>query len=281
MITESIRRRVFGRTVEPGSLSLWGLGQAGVVIGGQDAVIAIDPYLSDSVDQVTGGAMKRRFPPPVQPHELANLDYVLVTHDHMDHFDAHTLEPLLKASPNTQLIMTGWCRDAARDIGLADERTIIPAALTPITLPGTSIRLTAVPAAHETLEYDEAKGHRWLGYLLEWNGVVVYHAGDCVIYDGYLDTLRGLPTPDVAFVPINGRDTLRRMEKDIAGNFLPAEAAQIAARLGWGVVVPLHNDLYPANSLPWTEWARALEDFAPMQREKRLQPGELYVVVKE
>jgi L-ascorbate metabolism protein UlaG (beta-lactamase superfamily) len=275
MLTQVQRIRVMEN-----SLAFWGLGQEGVIIKGTDAVIAIDPYLSDQVDQVTSGAMKRNYPPPIQPHELTNLDYVLVTHEHIDHFDAMTLEPLMKAAPQTRLVMPEWCREETRKIGISDERIIIPETLKPFTLPGTSLRLTAIPAAHETIEHDPVKGHRWIGYLIEWNGVTVYHAGDTVIYDGYLDTMRTLPTPDIAMIPINGRDTLRLTEHGLIGNFMPAEAAQVAVKLGWGMVVPLHNDMYPLNSLPWTQWTRALEDFAPMLREKRLQPGELYYYVK-
>lgn len=262
------------------SLAIWGLGQAGVIIKGPDAVIAIDPYLSAHVDDVTNGDMKRNFPPPVAPQDLTNLDYVLVTHEHMDHLDTRTLEPLLKASPGAKVVMPGWCREPIAEIGIDAARAIVPEALQPMTLPNTSIRLTAVPAAHEEIEFDPVKGHRWLGYLIEWNGVTIYHAGDNVPYDGYIETLRVLPTPDVAMLPINGRDYFRLTDRDIQGNFHPHEAVQLSARLGWDVLIPLHNDMYPRNSVPWEYWTRAIDDFAPQQRFKRVQPGELYYYVR-
>lgn len=44
-----------------------------------------------------------------------------------------------------------------------------------------------------------------MGFVIEYNGVTVYHAGDTVIYEGLIETLSAW-TIDVAFVPINGGD---------------------------------------------------------------------------
>ncbi|TVY07495.1 hypothetical protein [Paenibacillus cremeus] len=38
------------------------------------------------------------------------------------------------------------------------------------------IRIKPIPAAHELLDYDPARRHRFIGYLLELNGVKLYHA---------------------------------------------------------------------------------------------------------
>ena len=276
---DSLTQQIDRTQVIDNSLAIWGLGQASVIIKGRDAVIAIDPYLSAHVDDVSNGDMKRNFPPPVAPQDLTNLDYVLITHEHMDHLDTRTLEPLLQASPGAKGVMPGWCREPIAEIGIDESRTIVPQALQPMTLPKTSIRLTAIPAAHEQIEVDPVKGHRWFGYLIEWNGVAVYHSGDNVPYDGYLEALQAQPKPDVAMLPINGRDYFRR-SRDIAGNFHPHEAVQLGARLGWELLIPLHNDMYPQNSVPWEYWSRAIDDFAPRQRYKRLQPGEMLYYVK-
>ncbi len=124
----------------PGSLALWGLGQSGVIIKGPGAVIYVDPYLSNSASS------PRSFPPPIQPDEITNADYILCTHEHIDHFDPQTLVPALKASPNAKLVIPGWCVDLAQAAGIDRDRLIV--AREPLTLPGTSLRLTPVPSAH-------------------------------------------------------------------------------------------------------------------------------------
>lgn len=266
--------------VIPNSLALWGLAQMGLVVKGPDALIAFDPYLSDSVRDLTqeqfGGLMSRAFPPPLQPGDLA-ADFYLITHEHPDHLDG----PTLAAAPaDAQFIASGWCVDALTGLGIRRERIIVPDALTPVTLPGTSLRLTAIPAAHYDKEHDEQKGYRWLGYLVEWNGVVLYHAGDTVLYPGYIEMMRDLPTPDVALLPVNGRDYFRESVLNLTGTLLPAEAALLARELGWGVLIPGHNDLFTVNTIPNAQIVDALERLAPRQAFKFLQPGELYYFVK-
>ena len=232
------------------SLAIWGFGQMGVAIKTPDAGLYIDLCLSDVVRDQLGDFWTRGYPPPAT------------------------------ASPNAKFVAPGWCTDLFHEAGVSAERIILPQALVPFTLPGTDVTVTAVPSAHYEKEYDEQKGYRWLGYLIESNGVRFYHAGDTIIYDDYIDTLRQLPQPDVVMLPVNGRDYYRETEANAAGNLLPVEAARLARDLGWDVLIPGHNDLYPQNTIPFREIVSALETVAPRQKYKYLQPGELYYYVK-
>jgi L-ascorbate 6-phosphate lactonase len=265
----------------PNSLAIWGLGQIGVAIKGPDACIFIDPCLSDVVREQFGDWWQRAYDPPILPEEIDNASYYLITHEHLDHLDPLTVGPAAKASPNAKFIATGWSLDILADLDVESERIIVPPALEPIELLGTSITLTAVPSAHYEKEFDDEKGYRYFGYLIEWNGVTFYHAGDTIIYPGYIDTLKGLPTPDVALLPVNGRDYYRETDAGAVGNLLPVEAARLARDLGWDVLIPGHNDLYPNNAIPQSEILHGLERVAPRQKFKMLQPGELYYYVKQ
>ena len=264
----------------PNSLAIWGFGQMGVAIKTPDAVLYIDLCLSDVVREQLGDFWTRGYPPPVMPEQIDNADFYFISHEHMDHFDPLTVRPVATASPNAKFVAPGWCTDLFHEAGVSAERIILPQALVPFTLPGTDVTVTAVPSAHYEKEYDEQKGYRWLGYLIESNGVRFYHAGDTIIYDDYIDTLKQLPQPDVVMLPVNGRDYYRETEANAAGNLLPVEAARLARDLGWDVLIPGHNDLYPKNTIPFREIVNALETVAPRQKYKYLQPGELYYYVK-
>lgn len=264
----------------PNSLAIWGMGQMGVAIKGPEGVIYIDPCFSDYVQEVAGPFWERGYPPPILPQQMTNVLYYLASHEHGDHLDPLTAGPAAKASPQAKFVAPGWCLEMLAELDVERERVIVPPALEPITLPGTTLRLTAVPSAHYAKEHDPVKGYRWLGYIIEWNGVTFYHAGDTIIYPGYIDLLRRLPTPDVAILPINGRDYYRETERGAIGNLLPAEAARLASDLQWDVLIIGHNDLYPNNAIPFGEIATALERIAPRQKHKVLQPGELYYYVK-
>jgi L-ascorbate 6-phosphate lactonase len=260
-------------TVLPNSLALWGLGQMGLVVKGPDAVIYLDPCLSHVISE-------RAFPPPLSPEQITDADWVLCSHEHIDHLDPETLKPLAAVSPTARFVVPGWCIEQMTEIGIDRGRIIVPEALKPMTLPDTTLRLTAVPSAHYAKEYDPAKGYRYLGFLLEWNNVTLYFAGDTILYDDYLQTMRRLPQADIAMLPVNGRDYFRETKYQYIGNLHPVEAAQLAAALGWSLVIAGHNDLVPTNTIPMGEIAQAFADHAPRQAYKVLQPGELLYYVK-
>ena len=62
----------------------------------------------------------------------------------------------------------------------------------------------AIPGAHETLDEHEQFGHRYVGYLVDIQGVLIYHAGDTVVYPGLVERLQA-HSIDIGMVPINGR----------------------------------------------------------------------------
>lgn len=260
-------------TILPNSLALWGLGQMGLIVKGPDAVIYIDPCLSNVISS-------RAFPPPILPEQVNNADWVLCSHEHIDHLDPETFKPIATHSPSARFVISGWCVDQMTALEIDRSRLMIPEALQPITLPETTLTLTAVPSAHYAKEYDAEKGYRYLGFLIEWNGVTLYFGGDTIIYDDYLTTMRGLPQADVAMIAVNGRDYFRETKENLIGNLLPVEAAGLAVELGWSLVIAGHNDLVPLNTIPMGEIAQAFADHAPQQPYKILQPGELLYFVR-
>lgn len=264
----------------PNSLAFWGLGQMGIAIKGPDGIVYIDPCLSDFVRETEGEFWVRAYEPPIAPEQLTNASALLSSHEHGDHLDPYTFGPMAQANPHAPLIATGWSRSISAGFGLAPERHIVPPVEQTMTIPGTTAKLTALPSAHYNLEHDDQQGHRWLGYLIEWNGVTFYHSGDTIIYKGYEAMLRRHPTPDVAMLPLNGRDWYREADVGAIGNLWPHEAARLASDLGFGLVIAGHNDMYPNNTISMGTIADAFAKVAPRQPYKLLQPGELLYYVK-
>jgi L-ascorbate metabolism protein UlaG (beta-lactamase superfamily) len=117
-------------------------------------------------------------------------------------------------------------------------------------LPGATFeragfRVRAVPSAHEGLDTDDAGRHLYLGYIIESEGLRLYHSGDSLAYDGLADRL-GADRFDVLFLPINGRDPAR----GVPGNMSASEAVDLAARLNPRFVVPHHYDMFTFNTVP-------------------------------
>lgn len=218
---------------------LWWLGQSGFLVQCAGAHLLLDPYLSDSLTRKYAGTDKphvRMTARAIDPARLDFIDAVTSSHNHTDHLDAETLRPLLEVNRDLVLVVAEANRSFAAD------RLGVPPAM-PMAL-GIGERLevgpfeiTAVPAAHETLE------PQFVGYVVRCGDWTLYHSGDTVRYDGMVETLRPHRI-DVALLPINGRAPERR----VAGNLDAGEAAALGHAIGARVVIPCHYDMFTFNT---------------------------------
>jgi L-ascorbate metabolism protein UlaG (beta-lactamase superfamily) len=226
-----------------GQVALWWLGQSGFGMRGHAANVLVDPFIADHPD--------RLFPPPVRPDQVGGLHAVAVTHDHLDHLDEESLPGLAEASPDAQFVVPEPLVGRVADLGIASERIAGVQPDRPLELDGLTIH--AVPACHgDDLKEGYGFGrersaglYRYLGYVFDLGGVHVYHAGDTIPYEGMEERLREL-RPDVALLPINGRDA-QRERQGIVGNLDEEEAVNLAAAIGADLLVPMHYDLFAAN----------------------------------
>lgn len=273
--------RINALRVAPGTLGLFGLGQVGLVIRGPEGSIYIDPYLTDSDGE--GGHLTRDFPAPLEPQTVTNADLVLISHDHVDHFDPLTLEPLSRASQQAHFVGPHTCDFGS--LGISLERCTTPQALECFTALGATI--TAIPSAHPDVAVTE-RGHAFFGYVIEWNGLTIYHAGDTVIWPGQASTglERGLIgvlerwVIDAAFLPINGRDYFRSA-RGLVGNMDHREAVELAQALNVRVIFPTHFDLFTANSVNPAHFVDYLYSRNPRRHHHLLHAGELYQLTRE
>lgn len=262
------------------SMAIWGLGQMGVGVKTTKSVLLIDLCLSDILYEQYSTIWQRAYEPPVHPEDIIQVDYYLITHEHPDHLDPLTIAPIFHKNPTMTFIASGWCRSYLVALGIPDNQILSLSAMEPTTLADSDVTVTAVPSAHYEKDYDTQKGYRWLGYMIEANGVRFYHAGDTIIYEDYIETLKKLPQIDVAILPMNGRDYFREVEGPASGNLLPVEGVRLAHDLDWDYLIVGHNDMYPFNCIPFSNIVQALETIAPRQKYKVLQPGELLYYVK-
>jgi L-ascorbate metabolism protein UlaG (beta-lactamase superfamily) len=232
----------------PDRLHLWWLGQSGYLVQWAGRHLLLDPYLSDSLTRKYAGTDKphvRLSERVVAPERLACVDVVTSSHNHTDHLDPDTLQPLARVNPGLRLVC------ARANVGEALARSGLDPAqvigLDPDAPPRSvaigEFRLHAVPAAHEALERDAAGGYRFIGFVVQAGPFTLYHSGDTVRYEGLVERVRPFAV-DVALLPINGRAPERR----VAGNLTGAEAAQLAGQIGARLVVPGHYDLFAFNT---------------------------------
>jgi L-ascorbate metabolism protein UlaG (beta-lactamase superfamily) len=226
-----------------GTVGLAWLGQAGFVVRGAGVTALLDPFLSPFEG--------RLYESSIEPERARNIDVVLCTHEHVDHFDAASAPAPTRASPGAVFVVPTPILDMVTEVGISAHRVVGLQPGAPLELGGLSV--CAIPAMHGvTMEdaYGFGEGLsngliRFLGYVVDVGGVRIYHAGDTILYDGMEDRLRELGV-DVAMLPINGRDP-EREARDIVGNLSEREAAWLAAQIGTEVLLPMHYDLFAGN----------------------------------
>ena len=235
-----------------GALAVWWLGQSGFLIKSRWGTVVVDPYLSEHLTQKYAGTDRphvRMTRAPMRGGELAGIDLVLASHKHSDHLDPGTIPGLLASSVRSRLVLPAALLEHAVGLGIPAARLAGLVAGETLSDARSGFTIRAVPAAHEGLDTDPQGRHLYLGFVIEAEGLRLYHSGDSLAYDGLAGWLGPGPF-DVLFLPINGRDPAR----GVPGNMSAAEAVELAAAIRPRFVVPHHYDMFTFNTVPVAEF---------------------------
>jgi L-ascorbate 6-phosphate lactonase len=264
---------------EKSGIAIWYLGQSGFLLQHGGTSIAIDPFLSGETGVPSSDDLwKRNYPPPIAAEELAGVDLILCTHDHGDHTDPETLRGIAAASPGCRIAgPRASIRHLEREGFAENRRTILREGT---LFPFRGVVIEPVSVAHEEHENDVGGFDLFLGYLIHWEGLTFFHAGDTVVTPRLSARLSGIHV-DVAFLPINGRSE-ERHKLEIVGNMNAAEAVRFATDQKFGLVVPVHYDLYACNGASVADFVAVLERIPIAQRPrfKAFRPGERMVYTR-
>jgi L-ascorbate metabolism protein UlaG (beta-lactamase superfamily) len=154
--------------------------------------------------------------PDVDDDKIGEVDYILITHEHTDHYGkVELLSRLRKATvigPKQVYMM------AVSD-GITRVREIEAGETIEL---GEGVKVTAIPVEHPSSQYP-------LGYLIEGDKRLL-HMGDTYASPSF-QRLRG--KVDILLVPISGRSTANERE-----------AAHIVEDIRPKIVIPMHYGVY-------------------------------------
>jgi len=222
------------------------IGQSGLRIEYSDKVIYVDPYLSDSVKILDADDLERLLPAPFFADEVSDADWVLITHDHIDHCDPMTIPAIAKNSLHAKFLGPAPVIKKLVEWGVSRERLYLANKLNCILFDGVDV--TVIPAAHPMVEYDDNDNLLCVGYVLKTRYEKVYIAGDTVVNQSVLEKIKESGSIDIAVLPVNESNFFRE-RRGIIGNMSVREAFGVAEEIGAKKVIPVHWDMFAVNSV--------------------------------
>ena len=183
--------------------------QNSIRIKGREGVIYIDPF-----------QMRK------DPHDA---DYILITHDHYDHFSQEDIDKVAKAE--SVLIVPEKMEGKAQEVRDSVGKIVT-------VKPGTchnvdGLEFETIPA-YNSLKPFHPKSAEWVGYIIHSDGQRIYIAGDT-------DATKEAKTVkcDIALVPIGGTYT---MDAKKAAELINAIRPSVAIPTHYGSIVGRKED---------------------------------------
>ncbi len=170
------------------------------------------------------------------PDDKNDADYILITHDHYDHFSPEDIRKVAKSG--SVLVVPEKMASKAQEVADAVGRieTVKPAVYREIS----GLEFETVPA-YNTLKPFHPKSAEWVGYVLRIDGKRIYIAGDT-------DATKEAKAVkcDIAIVPIGGTYT---MDAKKAAELVNTIRPDIAIPVHYGSIVgkPSDGDVFAEN----------------------------------
>ena len=224
---ENLKDFIKDKNIPPNVVHIAWVGQAGFIFKFKNKLLIIDPYLSNYLAKKYKGKLFphiRLMEIPINPEKITDLDYIICSHSHSDHMDPETISILSNKNPEVKIIVPAAEKKEILNRGARLSQIILINDGDILKLE-EGLEITGVAAAHETLKVNQEGEHHFLGYIFDFEGIRIYHSGDCIPYEGLAQKLSKMEI-DIALLPINGRDEFR-LKNNIAGNFFVEEVLDI------------------------------------------------------
>jgi len=171
----------------------------------------------------------------IDPFEIAAgppADLILITHEHYDHCST---EDIAKIEGDKSIIITEK-KSAAKLSG--DVRIMKPGD----TLTVDDIKIETVPSYNTDKEFHPLE-NGWLGFIIEIQGVRIYHAGDA----DFIPEMKELSV-DIALLPVSGTYVMTA-----------AQAAEAAMAINPKLAIPMHYGAIVGSEQDALDFKQALE----------------------
>ncbi|NLH73094.1 MAG: MBL fold metallo-hydrolase [Verrucomicrobia bacterium] len=252
MVWKPLMTRRRGRHKQPlfphpraGQVGLTWIGHSSFLVQLAACNLLIDPIFSNWLFVV-----KRQKHPGLRLKDIPNPDIVLITHAHFDHFH----KPTLRRLPSNRIAIVPWgVGELAQGLGF--DRILELEWWESYTR--GDLRITFTPAKHwgARMISDHHRGYG--GFVIEFQGRKIYHAGDSAYFDGFRQIGDKL-APEIALLPIGAShpESFRKVHMG------PEDAVRAFKELRSHWLVPMHYGTFRLAFEDIDEPPRRLADLA-------------------
>ena len=218
-------------------------------------MLGVDLYLSECVESIEGHVGYHRLMPRIVDPVDLNLDVIVATHFHRDHFDIDAI-PLMMKNAYTRLYCSYDCQEDVNVLGIDSHRTIY-------VKPGNVFNeggfdLTFIDCDHG------AGAPKAVGVIIEVDNIRILVVGDTSLHLNWQEEYLKKGGLDVLIAPINGA----------YGNLSERDNIQLTSVLRPGLTVPCHFGMFSSHGGNPGLWKELLEQNLPGQSYKLFTMGE-------
>ncbi|GEO06287.1 membrane protein [Adhaeribacter aerolatus] len=230
------------------------LGHASFLLRLNNFTFIIDPVFFDLP------MLKRRTPLPFPTSQLQNLNYLLLSHGHRDHFDEKSIKVLFRQNPGLKALIPLRLGKLLQKMapGMAYQEA---GWYQQYNLPAdTGIEIIYLPASHwHRRGLTDMNQVLWGSFLIRTPQKSIYFAGDSGYKDHFTEIKRFFGEPDFCLMPIGAYKPAFIMEKS---HLNPGEAVQAFNDLGGRFFIPMHFGTFDLSDEPAGEPIRLMQQYA-------------------
>lgn len=235
------------------------IGHASVLIQLNGWNILADPVFSNRCSPFQWAGPQRYHPPPCNLDELVQkltIDLVLISHNHYDHLDFHTVQYLANHTDASFVVPLGLAAWFERYVISKSSSTIHEQdwhETTQLHHPNgysPPLSITALPMKHWTNRMGDRDQTLWCGFFLQSESLKVLFPGDTAWFEGLYKIGETYGPFHVAAIPIGAyepRDFMKHHHIDVEEAIRMKDAVQAHH------AVPIHWGTFPLTTEPTLE----------------------------
>ena len=238
--------------------------------------ILIDPHFNNTF------IYKRHTGNPLSPELFANINYILLSHDHADHCDKRSLQLLVRNNPGV-IILSGLNMEAlTRSFVKQQVNTITAEWYEKFPLP-REVAIYFVPSRHYSKRiFKKFNATLWGGFVISYKNTsgyfkTIYYGGDSG-YGNHFKEIGKLFEPDIAILPIGSYMPRWFMKPN---HMSPGEAVQAFKDCAARLMIPMHYSTFNLSNEHMDVPKEVLKEIIPTENLVHLLPGTVYKIYPE